>query len=248
MRPVLEHPRGLDRDPRRRTRGTLAAVVVGLLAVAVAVPTVLAASGPPPEPFGKYLVYSAAGIFDPSVPPAEGDLADWFHREIMGRTTAELAAEEAAADDYFQATFGELYTPGSLAAFGFDPRNEYRAYFVSGEKVPPEGWVVRDGGFQATLSDGGLVVFGDYNIEVAKNGKPKGDPIVIHYESTHPIYPQSDGSLLFRCRLTSEAFDDFGGGLAQGMSDPQELPDGRMVANIRNILTFPGFGFDGPTP
>jgi hypothetical protein len=228
-----------------RARGRLTpTVIAALLALVLVVPATLATSGAQaPSPFGKYLVYTAAGVFDSSVLPAEGDLADWFHRQIMGRDDAELAAEEARADAYFTQAFGSLYRPGSLTAFGLDPRNEYRAYFVSGEKVPPDGWVVRDGGFQATLSDGGLVVFGDYNIAATKNKKP-AEPILIHYESTDPIYAQDDGSLLFRCRLTSESFDDFGGGLAQGMSDAQELADGRTVANIRNILTFPGYGFD----
>src|SRR5688572_19797574 len=82
---------------------------------------------PPPAPFGKYLVYSMAGVFDPSVPPAEGDLAVWFHRDVMGRDDAAFEAERAAADAYFTRTFGARYTPGSLTAFGVDPRNEYRA-------------------------------------------------------------------------------------------------------------------------
>ena len=220
--------------------------VAALVLLAVALP---AAAGSPatqsPDPFGKYLVYTAAGVYDASVLPAEGDLADWFHRQVMGRDDAAIAAERARADAYFTATFGALYTPGSLTAFGLDPRNEYRAYFISGESVPPEGWVVRDGGFMADLSDGGFVVFGDYNIKATKAGKGgEPDPILIHYESVDPIYPQADGSLLFRCRLSSSSFEDFGGGLAQGMSAPQTLPDGRTVANIRNILTFPGLGFD----
>jgi hypothetical protein len=29
-----------------------------------------------PQPFGQYLVYSAAGVFDASTPPPVGDLAD----------------------------------------------------------------------------------------------------------------------------------------------------------------------------
>jgi hypothetical protein len=195
---------------------------------------------PPPEPFGKYLVYSAAGVYDPSIPPAEGDLAVWFHKEIMGRDDAAIAAERARADAYFQTTFGALYTPGSLEAFGVDPRNEYRAYFISGMRVPPEGFVVRDGGFMADLSNGGFVVFGNYNIKVTK---PSGaEPIIIHYESVDPIFETPTG-LFFQCRLSSEDFEDFGGGLAQGVSIPRTLADGRTIANIRNILTFPGLGF-----
>ena len=167
----------------------------------------------------------------------------------MGRDTDALAAEETAADTYFQTTFGGLYTPGSLMKFGVDPRNEYRAYFISGMRVPTEGWVVRDGGFLAILSDGGMVVYGDYNIKVTKWGRGGRDPepIIIHYQSAGPIYPNPDGSLMFLCVLSSDSFDDHGGGLAQGISVPITIA-GQTVANIRNILTFAGLGFDAPAP
>ncbi len=230
-------------------------MMLGLVAL-LALVTVAAGwpHAPSPDPFGQYLVYSAAGVYDASIPPEEalpevaewGNLADWFHRGVMGRDDAALAQEEAEADAYFQDTFGDDYEPGSLFAFGFDPRNEYRAYFISGMRVPTEGWVVRDGGFMAILKDGGMVVYGDYNIEVTAPGRGRQpDPIIIHYESASPIYPNPDGSLMFLCVLTSEDFDDFGGGLAQGVSVPQTV-DGMTVANIRNILTFPGLGFDAP--
>jgi hypothetical protein len=229
--------------------------VVGLIALmALIAVAAVWPHAPSPAPFGQYLVYSAAGVYDASIPPEEalpevgewGNLADWFHRGVMGRDDAALAQEEAEADAYFQATFGANYTPGSLFAFGFDPRNEYRAYFISGMRVPPEGWVVRDGGFLAILDDGGMVVYGDYNIEVTKpGGGRQPDPIIIHYESASPIYPNADGSLMFLCRLSSDDFNDFDGGLAQGISVPQTI-DGMTVANIRNILTFPGLGFDAP--
>jgi hypothetical protein len=222
-------------------------VTLGLVSVGLALATIAAAhsSWPSPAPFGKYLVYTAANVYDPSVPPAEGDLADWFHREVMGRDDAAIAAERAAADAYFTATFGSLYVPGSLEAFGLDPRVGYTAYFISGEDVPPQGWVVRDGGFGADLTDGTFVVYGDYNIKPTKSGRRGRDPqpIIIHYESVDPIHNHPDGSGFFRCRLSSRSFNDFGGGLAQGMFASQTLPDGRVVSNIRNILTFPGLGF-----
>jgi hypothetical protein len=222
-------------------------VTLGLVSVALALATIAAAhsSWPPPAPFGKYLVYTAANVYDPSVPPAEGDLADWFHRDVMGRDDAAIAAERTAADAYFTATFGSLYVPGSLEAFGLDPRVGYTAYFISGEDVPPQGWVVRDGGFRADLTDGTFVVYGDYNIKPTKSGRGGRDPqpIIIHYESVDPIHGHPDGSGFFRCRLSSSSFNDFGGGLAQGMFANQSLPDGRVVSNIRNILTFPGLGF-----
>jgi hypothetical protein len=116
----------------------------------------------------------------------------------------------------------------------------------------PEGWTVRDGGFRADLLDGTFVVYGDYSIEVTRPGRGHGhgrrapEPIIIHYESVDPIHNHPDGSGYFRCRLRSDSFDDFGGGLAQGMFADQTLSDGRVVSNIRNILTFPGLGLDAP--
>jgi hypothetical protein len=123
-----------------------------------------------------------------------------------------------------------------------------RSLFVSGESVPPEGWVVRDGGFMATLTDGTFVVYGDYNIKVTRSGRTRREPspILIHYESVDPIHNHPDGSGYFRCRLRSTSFNDFDGGLAQGMFANQTLPDGQVISNIRNILTFPGLGFAAP--
>ena len=48
--------------------------------------------------------------------------------------------------------------------------------------------------------------------------------------------------------VTPSDFNDFGGGLAQGMFADQMLTDGRVVSNIRNIVTFPGLGFGAGVP
>ncbi|HBY96150.1 MAG TPA: hypothetical protein DEP84_19705 [Chloroflexi bacterium] len=220
---------------------------------------------PPPDNFGMQLVYMQDGVYDPSVPPAEGDLAEWYHKTVMGRSDAEIEAQRAAAAAYFLEQFGE--TLGEPVAFGVDPRDEYRVYKITGMRVPAEGWVVRDGGFRIDIQDdgsggetlhgvyggqegkwvpaGSLMVFGEYNIDVKKwSGHDDPNDIIIHYESAEPIIPTDDG-LFFRCRLSSNSFDDFGGGLAQGVSASQTAPDGRKIANVRNILTFPGLGFEG---
>lgn len=221
----------------------------------------------PPKPFGTYIVYSAAGVFDANIPPLEGDLAAWFHGTVMGRSHSDLQLEHARADQYFLSTFG--ISPGSAMPFGLDPRNGYTAYFVSGENVPQEGWTVRDGGFMAMIGNdgsggttlrgswggptgkwvpaGSFVVFGDYNIRVTGPGKGNGNdkdvrkPIIIHYESAEPIIgnPYQAG-ILFQCRIFHP---QFGTGLAQGISIPKVTVDGRTIANIRNVLTFPGLGF-----
>jgi hypothetical protein len=90
------------------------------------------------------------------------------------------------------------------------------------------------------------VVFGDYNIADVGPGRGNGKdtnvrpPILIHYESTDPIVPNPYLSgIFFQCRLISA---EFGTGLAQGISIPH-MKNGKTVANIRNILTFPGLGF-----
>ena len=212
-----------------------------------------------PDGFHKVLVYMGAGKYDPTVPPAEGDLAEWFHKEIMGRSDEEIAQEKAAAMEYLERMFG----PGlpEPMAFGLDPRNEYRVYFISGMDVHSEGWVVRDGGFMVMIPGdtmlygewggpggkfvpgGSFLVFGDYNIDVmgpGKSGKHPSyvKPIIIHYQSAEPIVPDPiNGVTTFRCTVIAP----WGEGIAQGISRPLEM-DGMRQANIRNILTFPPYG------
>lgn len=221
---------------------------------------------PTPQGFDKYLVYMGAGLYDPGVPPPEGDLAMWFHKEIMGRSDDEIAELKAEAEEYFEDQFG----PGlpETMAFGLDPRNEYRCYIISGEWVSSQGWVVRDGGFMTMVPDdgnggttlygewggavgkwvpaGSILVYGDYNIKREGPGNPQGEarrpkiePLIIHYHSASPIifHPYEPG-MKFQCVLVNE---DFGMGLANGTSNPITI-DGKTQANIRNILTFPGFG------
>lgn len=209
--------------------------------------------------FEKIVIFMAAGEYNTSVPPVEGDLAMWYHRQIMGRSDAEIAAEKAMAWDYFNATFGPVPEP---VAFGLDPRNEYRAYYMSDENIPPEGWVVRDGGFLVsfavpttlhgtwggtsgkTVPAGSMIVFGNYNIDTTrpkmeeKKGKGK-EPIIIHYQSAEPIVPDTvNNGIAFRCELIAP----WGGGVAQGLSYVQDLGNGRVQANIRNVQTYPPYG------
>ena len=246
----------------RKTIGLKAKLTLVLLLVLATAVGIVYANTPvrTPDGFDKVLVYMAAGQYDPNVPPAEGDLAEWFHKEIMGRSDDEILEEKYAAMAYFEEQFG----PGlpEPVAFGVDPRNEYRVYFISGMDVPSEGWVVRDGGFMGMIPDPGMtlygewggpagkwvpggsfLVYGDYNIDVTgpgKSGKHPSyvKPIIIHYQSAEPIVPDPiNGVITFRCTLIAP----WGEGIAQGISRPLEV-DGKRQANIRNILTFPRYG------
>jgi hypothetical protein len=223
---------------------------------------------PTPDGFDKFLVYMAAGVYDPDEPnPLTPEV---FQREIMGRSDEEIAQDRAAAIAFFNERFGlNLTDPGGLftsftvngvrfASGTFDPRNEYRAYVVSEERVPSSGWVVRDGGWSASVVDpegitlggefagvhvpqGTAFAFGDYNILRTLPSGKEIEPILIHYESGGPIIPNADkaGGFMFRCDLISE---EFGHGLAQGIVAGVTLPDGSFQQNVRNVLTFPGLG------
>ena len=225
---------------------------------------------PTPDGFDKFLVYMAAGVYDPGDPNYVAPDAEFFQREIMGRSDEEIAQDRATSIAFFNQRFGlNLTDPGGLFTsftdngvqfipFMFDPRNEYRAYVVSEERVPSSGWIVRDGGWNATVVEpdgltlggefagvhvpqGTVFVFGNYNILRTLPSGKEIEPILIHYQSGGPIIPNADKheGILFRCELISE---EFGNGLAQGIAAGVTLPDGRFQQNVRNVITFPGLG------
>lgn len=247
---------------RKRYLLLVTAALLAFSAIAAAWP-----HNPPPDNFGFQLVYMADGVFDTNTPPPTGEydnLADWFHKGVMGRTEAEIEAERAKAQEYFHEQFGLDADLANIEAFALDPRTDYRAYKITGYDVPSEGWVVRDGGFRLmipagtvlhgefggpggwTMPRGGMVVFGEYNIDVTRPGDgAQPDDIIIHYESGSPIIGESGLPTAFQCIISSESFEDHGGGLAQGVSASMTLDDGTQLSNIRNVLTFPGIGFEG---
>lgn len=253
---------------RTRTRLSFVVGAIGIVALTLSVSGLALAAGgrgaPTPDGFDKYLVYMAAGQYDPADPTYDAPDGMVFQREIMGRSDAEIAQNRQEAIDFFSERFGIDADSDAGVMFGpfmFDPRNEYRAYTISGESVPSAGWVIRDGGWAMSVTDpagltlggeftgqhvpqGTMMVFGDYNIARLGPGNSGGnaahaEPLIIHYQSGEPIIPTASGAIMFRCELIS---DEFGHGLAQGISAPQTLPDGTIQANVRNVLTFPGLG------
>ncbi len=224
-----------------------------------------AQSAPPaPEGFDKTLVYMMNGVYDPNDTSTVPD-GDTFLREIMGYTDEEVASELDRAEAFFRDRFGLDFSEAEAVdgmktvegamldtrGFMVDPRSEYRAYIISDESVPAEGWVVRDGGWMASIQEdgatlrgewggedgtevpgGSFLVFGEYNIDTG------GEPIVIHYESGSPILPMGvDGIMAFSCDLLHE---EWGEGRANGtVLAPEDLGDGTVKQSTRNVLTFP---------
>lgn len=210
--------------------------------------------GPYPDGYDGFLVFMATG----AIPVTDSYFLDGtiFQQQIMKRTPAQIAANRAAALNYFSTRFGLVNAANhpDLLFLGFyaDPRIDYRAYVISGYKVPEAGYEVHDGGWIALVTNpngttlGGAFAgrhvpvntvfsYGDYNIEVTKKGNgPKPDPIIIHYKCNNPLVPTFSGGEVFDCALES---DEFGEGLAQGVTTPL-VEDGILRPNGRTVLTF----------
>ncbi|MBE9049168.1 hypothetical protein IQ243_01870 [Nostocales cyanobacterium LEGE 11386] len=197
-------------------------------------------------PRGELFIFGTPGI-------------ELFHKGVMMLTDAQVEAQRQEAMAFFtqkfrinlQNTADYLFT-----AFAVNPLLNYRVYVAAGEKVPNEGWIIRDGGWAVIVNNpngitldsgshvpfGSMFVFGDYNIlttERERGSRVWGRgrqfrEINISYRSFAPIIPTEDGSFYFRC----DAFSvDFGPGQARGVSSPV-FQNGLERANIRNVMTF----------
>ncbi len=243
----------------------LAVGIVGVLLLSLAIggyiQTIAAKSKGSPAPAGlkKYIVFMADGALGPNALPSIS--GDAFQREIMKRTPAEIEAHKAKAKQYFLEQFGldfsraqtvngvEVIDEASLSSYQFNPQQHYRAYTVSGEAVPSEGWEVRDGGYVLFLTKdtvlhgryGGAegkaarasewMIYGEYNIAAPNQ------PIVVQYESPMPMLYDPHMGMVIDCDLHSAEWGDGKGYGAQAMT--MALPDGKNIIPTRNILTFP---------
>jgi hypothetical protein len=184
----------------------------------------------------------------------------------MHRSDAQIAQERRDALGWYEERLGvdpatDNVSLRSESGTMFDPRNNYRAYVVGGEKVPASGWVVRDGGFGLVVAKGGAVfhgtyggaagiwvpdgtsvTFGNYNIQrtTGASGAEK-EPLILRYRSDFPIRPaDEDGVRTFRCQLIDPETGEHG--IAQGViAPPRDAGDGKIQVSIRDMLTFPGY-------
>lgn len=252
----------MTRRLNMRCHGAAVAVLAAMLVASPAAEQGKQAASPVPDGFVKYMVFMMNGIFDPTVP--DEDSADFYQRSIRGRDDAAIAEHRSEAATYFLEQFDLDFrwndVDGGVTFSGFMDarRTNYRAYTISGEQVPSEGFLVDGGGWMFTVSDpngvwlhgqyGGTAglwvppgtsgVFGEYVIHVTagKSGHAK-DPIVMRFQSQRPIIARSDGVVSFQCALRHPVW---GEGVAEGVSvPPKMLPDGRIQVAVRNVVTFP---------
>jgi len=253
------------RAPGRWGRWPAVLAVLALLAATVVVvearrsteSTVAPSTAPTPVGYRKYMVFMIDTIVS-SLNVAPGDA---FQRDVMGRTTGQIAENRAEAVGHFEKRFGLDFSGGDAvdgAVFiGWAaPRSmNYRAYTMSGESVPATGWQVHDGGWMAAVGPGGVTLhgdwggttgrwvpegtfipFGDYRIDVEAPDGSERPPIFLSYRALTPVPPLVPGTMpAFSCELTSP---EFGRGTALGAVDLRQRPDGQLHITTRNVLTF----------
>ncbi len=210
-----------------------------------------------PTDFDKLLLFLSSTPFTPvdggfMVDGLFGGTGMHFQTAVLQRTDAEIAQNRAEAIAFFQSRFGLDVSDSRVHFTGFEilPDLEYRAVVVSNERVPVEGWTVHDGGWIAVVMDpqgldlggefagthvpaGTMVVFGNYKVDRLPTS------FILSYRARKPIVPQSDGAFQVSCEVHS---DEFGDGQAIGSVLPIILPNGQMMVNTRNVITFPPFG------
>jgi len=222
-----------------------------------------------PAGFDSLVLYIGAGIFDPSVSETRPGVTgcaglfcdgDFFQKEIMNRTDAEVAEIREKARQHFIMHFGidadhpDYAGRVSLNQFMVNPDFQYRVHALSGEQVPSDGWIIRDGGYQFLVTDpdgidvndpmlgqihvpaGSGGFYGNYNIlKTDKHGNPNGE-LIIFYQSDTPAVPLPNGDFYFKCTMFNE---DWGQGVGMGTMNFVPLEDGRVRGNVRNVLSFP---------
>lgn len=193
-------------------------------------------------------------IMDRSVEEAVADknAGIEFFEERFG-----LEFPEADEDDVYESVDSTGDVDATLNPTMLSPGTGYTAYVVSGRSMPnnhgedhtntdtESTGKVRDGGWWATLNEdaefggeygaggeswfpaGTIVLWGDYNIRMGD----QEEPIVIHYDSDHPVLPGGAvrAPRAFNCRIEHE---EWGEGAVRGVS-------GGDMIGIRNVLTFP---------
>lgn len=209
-----------------------------------------------PADLNKMLVYVSTAPFTPVegtflVDGMNGD-GMHFQKDVLNRTHREIAQNKADAINFFESRFGVSVIDPKVHFMGYEvlPEVQYRAVIITGENTPSSGWPVHDGGWMAVVMDpqgldlggefagthvpaGTMFVFGNYLIS------KRSAPILLNYQAKKPIIPDFTGAFEVACEIFSAKY---GNGQAVGGTLPVILPNGQMLINTRNVITFPPFG------
>lgn len=213
-------------------------------------------AGKTPTDLDKMLVYISTSPFT----PVDGTfLVDGmngngmhFQKDILKRTDSEIAQNKIDAINFFGNRFGINVTDPRVHFMGYEilPELQYRAVMISGEEVPASGWPVHDGGWMVVVMDpqgidlggefpgthaspGTMFVYGNYLVS------KKPAPLLLNYQAKKPIVLDADGAFEVACEIFSKKY---GHGQAIGGTLPVALPNGQMLINTRNVITFPPYG------
>ncbi|MEM9453573.1 MAG: hypothetical protein AAGF11_05310 [Myxococcota bacterium] len=214
---------------------------------------------PPPDDFDTFAVFLADGEIPEAEPPALVDDLSFF-TDVMGWDQAQIDAFRAEKVAIAEVRFGipdPENNPDVVVQIGTtNPTLDYRAVAFSDRVVPPSGWKNREGfvivvaineltlggDFAGVTVPAGTVVGGGgmYNLEVTDPyGTVTGEEIEIDFTTAAPLTILPNGAFAFFCELDS---DDFGDGLAEGVTQFVPLGGGILKTNIRNVLTWSDMG------
>ncbi|MBK8258927.1 MAG: hypothetical protein IPK82_40490 [Polyangiaceae bacterium] len=210
---------------------------------------------PPPAPadYSGYLTFVADGSFDPADPNYTPPTLEDVMRDTFKLTDEEAVQVEAGAKAFFISRFGvDVDDPANQTRIFYlrsavDPRANYRAVTFSGYNVPEEGFVMRDIGFGAVVTDpagfdlggefagihvppGTTLSYGRYRVQVSDT-----EAVEIGFAASAPGVPDMLGNTAFRCDLDSEVL---GKGDASLVVNIGQDPNGLVHWHIRNVLLF----------
>ena len=235
----------------------------------------------PPAGYDGFAIFITNGEWDlatpnPDIPNCEfaggACQTDYYFTEIAGMSQAEIDAEAAKAKAWFKRRFGiDVDNPANADRLDFfisttDSRMNFRAYYLSGRNVPPEGYPIRDGAFSVMITDpngftlGGdfpgrhvaqnsFAVFGEYNVLITN---PAGNPVdeeIFYFRSDTIIEPLSltgppDGIAAFSCQLSNIPYDEGveNNGFARIFVELNLTEDNIFQIASRHTLTIGGHG------
>ncbi|MEE9355677.1 MAG: hypothetical protein V3U75_08830 [Methylococcaceae bacterium] len=214
-----------------------------------------------PDNLGKAMTFISTRAFD-SVDGTffldgmiKGDGMDFF-KNTMGLSEEEIEMSREKALAFYKKRFGldiddpKVYFTG----FQIDPAAGYKVIMATGKRNHlGKGYPIVDGGWAYAVVDpegldlggefegthvpaGTMFAFGNY---VIKRGRGRKD-LVLSYKSRGPMQPVGTGGVI-NCEVSHPKF---GEGVGWGYFEFHELANGQVSAQVRNVLTFPKFGYD----